>query len=124
MRLEEAIDICANTVFENTKRDEGLPKIEFKELLSHATKESYSIFNGKLRKQVDGVATGSSLGPKLANCFVVYFEKYWLQSCPYDFKSHYYWRYTDDIFASFNSPEHLEAFQDFLNANMSFYNWK
>ena len=40
IRLEETIDICANTLFENTEKVEGLSKIEFKELLSLATKES------------------------------------------------------------------------------------
>ena len=44
--LEETIDICTNTLFENTEKVEGLSKIEFKELLSLATKESYFIFNG------------------------------------------------------------------------------
>ena len=43
--LEETIDICTNTLFENMKKEEGLPKIEFKELLSLATKESYFILN-------------------------------------------------------------------------------
>ena len=59
---------------ENTEKI-GLSKIEFKELLSLVTKESYVIFNGKLYKQVDGVAMGSPLGPTLANVFLVYFEK-------------------------------------------------
>ena len=44
---------------------EGLSKIEFKELLSLATKESYFNFNGKLYKQVDRVAVGSPLGSTL-----------------------------------------------------------
>ena len=40
--LEEATDICTNnTLFENTEGREGSPKIEFKETLSLATKESY-----------------------------------------------------------------------------------
>ena len=39
--LEETIDICTNTIFENTEEVEDLSKIEFKELLSLATKESY-----------------------------------------------------------------------------------
>ena len=39
--LEETIDICTNTLFENTEKVEGLSKIEFKELLSLAAKESY-----------------------------------------------------------------------------------
>ena len=44
------IDICANTLFENTERVEALSKIALKKLLSLATKESYFIFNGKLYK--------------------------------------------------------------------------
>ena len=56
---------------------------------------------------------GSPLGPTLANAFLVHFEKNWLQSCPSDFKRHYYWRYVD-IFVSFISPKHMEAFRNFL----------
>ena len=43
--LEETIDICANTLFENTEIVEGLSKIEFKEHLSLATKEFVCLFN-------------------------------------------------------------------------------
>ena len=57
--LEETIDICADTLFENTKTVEGLSEIEFKECLSLATKKSYFIFNGKFYKQVDKVDMGS-----------------------------------------------------------------
>ena len=53
--LEETIHICANTFFQNTEIVEDLSKIESKELLSLATKESYFISNGKLQKQVDGI---------------------------------------------------------------------
>ena len=42
--LEETIVICTNTLFENTEKVEGLSKIEFKELLSLATKESLILF--------------------------------------------------------------------------------
>ena len=42
--LEETINICTNTLFENTEKVEGLSKIEFKELLSLATKESLILF--------------------------------------------------------------------------------
>ena len=81
------------------------------------------IFNEQLYKQFDGVAMGSPLGPTLANAFLVYFEKNWLQNCPSDFKPHYYRRYVDDIFVLFTSPKHIEAFRNSLNgqlANMSF----
>ena len=66
---------------------------------------------------------GSPLGPTLANAFLVYFEKNWLQNCPSDFTPHYYRRYVDDIFVWFTSPKHLEAFRNFRNgrhANMPF----
>ena len=72
--------------------------IEFKELLSLATKESNFIFNGKLYKQVDRVAMGSHLGPSLANAFLAYFEKIWLQNYSSDIKSRYFRCYVDNIF--------------------------
>ena len=87
--LEETSVICTNTLFENMEKVEALSKIEFKKLLSVATKESYFTFDGQLYKQVDGVAMGSPLGPTLANAFVVHFEKNWLQNCPSYFKPHY-----------------------------------
>ena len=62
IQLEETIDTCPNTLFENIERVEGLSKKEFKETLSLPTKESYFIFNGKL----DGV----TMGPTLANAFL------------------------------------------------------
>ena len=39
----------------------------------------------------------SSLAPILANDFLVYFEKNWLQNFSCDFRSHYYRWYIDDI---------------------------
>ena len=36
--LQETIDIYANTLFENTERIEGLSKLQFKELISLATR--------------------------------------------------------------------------------------
>ena len=43
--LEETIDVCTNTLFENMEKVERLSKIELTELLYLATKESYFIFN-------------------------------------------------------------------------------
>ena len=53
-------------------------------------------------------------------------KKKWFKNSPPDFKRHkphYYRWYVDDIFVLFTSPEHLDAFWNFLNdrhANMSF----
>ena len=80
--LDETIDICVNQLFENTDTVEGFTKLELKQLLSLAIKESCFIFNGLLYKQIDGVTMGSPLGPSLANGFLSYHEKNWLNNCP------------------------------------------
>ena len=95
--LEETIDIYTNKLFEITIRVESLSKIEFKELISLATKKSCFIFNGKMYKRVDEVAMGSPIGPNLANAFLVYFENNSLQNCPSNFNLHYCQRYVDGI---------------------------
>ena len=68
---DETIDICVNQLFGNTDTVEGFTKSELKQLLCLVTKETYFVFNGLLYKQIDGVAMGSSLGPSLANAFVI-----------------------------------------------------
>ena len=81
----------------------------------------YFIFNGLLYKQI--VAMGAPLGPSLADTFLSYYEKNWLNNCPQGFKPAFYRRYVDDIFKLFKSNDHLKYFQDFLNSchiNMSF----
>ena len=121
--LDETIDVCVNQLFENTDTVEGFKKSELKQLLCLAAKEFYFIINGLLYKQIDGVAMGSPLGPSLANAFLSYYEKNWLNNCPQGFKPVFYRRYVDDIFILFKSNDHLKYFQDFLNSchiNMSF----
>ena len=59
---------------------------------------------------------GSPLGPSLANAFLSYHEKNWLNNCPQGFKPVFYRRYVDDIFILFKSNDHLKYFQDFLNS--------
>ena len=121
--LEETINICTELICDQNDSIEGLNKSEFKELLSLATKESYFIFNEILYKQIDGVAMGSPLGPTLANAFLCFYEKKWLEQCPDKFKPVYYRRYVDDIFVLFKSRDHLIKFRDYLNKchpNMKF----
>ena len=114
--LEETIEICTNKLFKESETVEGLSKTEFKELLSLATKDSHFIFDGTLYKQIDGVAMGSPLGPTLANAFLVYHEKNWLEHCPLEYRPLYYQRYVADICVLFNSPEHLKRFHSYLNS--------
>ena len=115
--LEETIEICTNELFKESETVEGLSKTDFKELLSLATKDSHFIFDGTLYKQIDGVAMGSPLGPTLANAFLVYHEKNWLEHCPEEYRPLYYRRYVDDIFVLFNSAEHLKRFYSYLNSH-------
>ena len=86
--LDETVNICTESIFSESDTVEGLNKSEFKELLSLATKKSYFIFNELLYKQIDGVAMGSPLGPTLANAFLCFYEKKWLEQCPEEFKDY------------------------------------
>ena len=114
--LEETLNICVNSLFSNTDTVEGLSRRDFKNLLTLAVSESYFVFNGKCFKQVDGVAMGSPLGPTLANAFLCYHEKNWLENCPLSFMPLHYRRYVDDIFVLFRSKEHVSLFKDYLSS--------
>ena len=124
--LDETINICCDELFKNKNPQEtvsGLTKTQFRQLLELATKESFILFNGKYYKQTDGVAMGSPLGPTLANIFLCYHEKSWLQQCPGNFKPVYFKRYVDDIFCLFDSENHVQEFLSYLNSrhpNMNF----
>ena len=51
---------------------------------------------------------GLSLGPTVANVFLLFYELKWLEQCPGEFKPAFYRRYADDIFVLFESAEHLK----------------
>ena len=97
--LEETIKICTESIYDQNDSIESLNKSEFKELLPLATKGSYFTFNEILYNQLNGVAMGSPLGLTLANAFLCFHEKKWLEQCPDKFKPVYCRRYVDDIFA-------------------------
>ena len=118
--LDETVDICVNQLFENTDTIECFTKSELEQLLFLATKESRFIFNGLLYKQTNGVAMGSLVGPSLANAFLSYHEKNWLNSCTHRFKQVFYRRYVDNIFILFKSNDHLKDFLNSCHINMSF----
>ena len=77
--------------------------------------ESLILFDQELYKQHDGAAMGSPFGPTLANVFLCYHEKIWLQNCPSEFKPVIYRRYVDDTFLLFRSKHHIEKFRNYLN---------
>ena len=77
--------------------------------------ESMIVFDQPFYKQHDGVAMDFPLGPTLANVFLCYHEKIWLQNCPSEFKPVIYRRYVDDTFLLFRSKHHIKNFRNYLN---------
>ena len=65
--LQETIDFCA----------ENLGK-----LFARTISELLILFSQKSYKQHDGVVMSFQLGSTLANAFLYYHKKIWLQNCP------------------------------------------
>ena len=84
--LQETIDLCAENLFKDKTHVDNLSKDSFRELLTRTMSESLTLFDQEFYKQHDGVAMGFPLGPTLANVFLCYHEKIWLQNCPSKFK--------------------------------------
>ena len=72
--LEETIEIILKRIYINKDITTDIPKQEMKELLIYGTKNVHFTFNNETYIQVDGVEMGSSLGPVLANIFMVELE--------------------------------------------------
>ena len=99
--LQETIETAAKFILENNPPLK-VTKRELKQLFNFATKGTHFIFNGSFYDQIDGVSMGSPLGPVLANLFMGYHEKKWLQEFNKG-KVLMYKRYVDDIFCMFRT---------------------
>lgn len=114
--LDETIKICLDLLYNNNKRKvKGLLRKHCESLLNIATKKSCFLFNDTYYTQLDGVAMGSPLGPTLANVFLGFHEKQWLDNCPIEFKPVFYKRYVDDIIVLFKHKSHVLKFKCYLN---------
>ena len=60
---------------------------------------------------------GSSLGPVLANIFLLHHEEKWLNKCPIEVKPSFYRRYVDDIFVFLESSESAGSFRQYVSSN-------
>lgn len=81
------------------------------------------MFNGQLFRQVDGAPMGGCVSPSLANIFLSFHERKWINQCPVEFKPTLYRRYVDDTFVLFNSNDQINSFLMYLNnqhPNISF----
>ena len=104
--LDETIDIYVNRVF----------NIESQRYVKETVtvKSSCFVFNNVYDKQIYGVAVASSLGPTIANLFLVYYKNMSLDICPLQFKPKYYLRYVDDIFLMFEKEDQEDVLKKFL----------
>ena len=84
--LEETIKICCDSLYKNQGLLCNISKNHFEKFLRAALSNNYSLFDGSIYQQIDGVALGSPLGPSLANAFLAHYEQVWLDDCPEEFK--------------------------------------
>ena len=118
--LQEVIDICTKSLYNDMGTKPAVPKTVFKHLLHFATSSVEFSFNDNIYRQIDGVAMGSPLGPILANIFVGSLEHKLFQN---NKKPEIYVRYVDDIFVMFkNKHEHLSFLNNLnkLHSSLSF----
>ena len=106
--LKETIKLAVNLIF--GKRPEiRIKRKQLTKLFEFATSGTHFLFNGNYYDQIDGVAMGSPLGPILANLFMGYHEKIWLE----EFKTCKvvsYRRYVDDIICLFPFGKDADEF--------------
>ena len=111
--LEETINIVTDTIFENYPNVKFTRK-ELQKLFKIATSETHFIFNNGIYDQIDGVSMSSPLAPILANLFMGYHEKDWIEKAQVA-QPTFYKRYVDDILAVFESELDAETFYAYLN---------
>ena len=113
--LKETIDIAVSEMYKDGNSFRNLTKNKFKSLLETACSDTYFIFNNELYLQLDGVAMGSPISCTLANLFLGYYEKKWLDDCPLEFKPKLYKRYVDDTVLIFDNQQQASNFLNYLN---------
>ena len=113
--VKETINIATELIYENGNF-RNLSKNEFRKLLDSITSNTFFIFNSMYYKQLDGLAMGSPLSAALANVFLCFHEKTWIDECPIDFKPHFYQRYMDDTFMVFENEDQANKFLSYLNS--------
>ncbi|XP_066964233.1 uncharacterized protein [Macrobrachium rosenbergii] len=94
-----------------------------KTLLELAVLETAFVFNGKLFKQVDGMAMDSPLGPTFGNSSMCSLEERMLDDCLLRFHPLFHSRYVDDTLVLFKGEYEANLFLDYVNTlhpNMKF----
>ena len=112
--LTETTEIAVELIFHN-KTNLKIFKNELKQLFKFATSRTHFLFKNNFYDLIDGVSMGSPLGPVLANLFMGYHEKDWLQEFDIG-EVLLYRRYVDDIFCMFKYEIDAEKFFKYLNS--------
>ena len=63
LSLEETRSVCCDSLFSNDAKVNNINRIDFEELLRADLQNNFFNFEGKIYKQIDGVAMGSPLVP-------------------------------------------------------------
>ena len=113
--LDGTVALCLDLLYSSKDSAPTINKRDMELILNLAVKESLFLFNGTLYKQLDGVGMGSPLAPTLANIFMAYHEKIWLNECPTSFKPLLYRRCVDDTFSLFSNVDQINEFLQYLN---------
>jgi hypothetical protein len=117
----ETVNIILDQLFPTNCTYYGFTRSEFHSLLMLAVDDSYFVFNGKLYKQIDGMAMGSPLGPIFANIFLTHFENTFMKNAPV--QPLFYKRYVDDTFWLLPVNSDVDSLLTYLNSchpNMKF----
>ena len=103
--LDETTDIGIDSLYNDNQNTRKISKDSFCKFLNVVTKKCF-LFNNRIYKQIDGMATGSPMGPALDNIFMCSFENKWLKDCSHRLKPVFHRRYVEDIFVLFFSLNH------------------
>ena len=110
--LDFTIDIILKKIYNEKIIKTKLKRDQFKDLLELCTKDLHFSFNGKMFRQIDGVAMGSPLGPVIANIFMSELEGELVPQL--NDKMSVWLRYVDDTF-TFLKEEEIENVKTVLN---------
>ena len=111
--LNETLDLAVDLILKKEPQLK-ITREELRELFEFATSKTNFNFQGMVYEQVDGIAMGSPLAPILANLFMGYNEKNWIEKFEGQ-KPQFYKRYVDDIFATFDNEDDALNFYNYLN---------
>ena len=113
----EVIEICLKMLYHSDLKHPQISEFVCKEMLHMAVLGVELSFDGKMYKQVDGVAMGSPLGPIFSSFFVGYLESELFLKCKSPLV---YLRYVDDTFVMFENKQESSSFLNYLNLHKNF----